>query len=238
MARRRKKSKKPPSIAPKVDKSLPALPPQEPASSSFTPDLDTPSEAFSEPPTTDASPRPPHPRRGDSSSNFRRDASPIPDLSRKGSSCQTPMPCRFEFIANESMIHRQHNTSRHHLRQRRQSLRTSRYWRRRHPSSLRSRPKPGTRPITPRSTYEQDQRPTRSKVSRKRRGKERPRLLQQAYCRSSRKAKGEWLTRCLQRAKADLPTAGWKPPYCLPREGKATFGHNGGHAEEEEGWHQ
>ncbi|EMD85955.1 hypothetical protein COCC4DRAFT_175694 [Bipolaris maydis ATCC 48331] len=83
MARRRKKSKKPPSIAPKVDKSLPALPPQEPASSSFTPDLDTPSEAFSEPPTTDASPRPPHPRRGDSSSNFRRDASPIPDLSRK-----------------------------------------------------------------------------------------------------------------------------------------------------------
>jgi hypothetical protein len=84
MARRRKKSKKPPSVAPKVDKSLPALPPQEQATSTFTPDLDTPSDVFSEPTTTDVSPRPPQPRRGDSSSNFRRDASPIGDISRRG----------------------------------------------------------------------------------------------------------------------------------------------------------
>lgn len=77
MARRRKKTKKPPStIQPKVDKSLPALPPS--AAPQFTPDVDTPSDVFSEPPTTDASPRPPHPRRNDSSpaANFRREASP------------------------------------------------------------------------------------------------------------------------------------------------------------------
>ncbi|CAE7026722.1 hypothetical protein PTNB85_01709 [Pyrenophora teres f. teres] len=84
MARRRKKSKKPPSVAPKVDKSLPALPPQEQSTSSnFTPDLDTPSDILSEPPTTDVSPRPQTSRRGDSSSNFRRDASPAADLSRR-----------------------------------------------------------------------------------------------------------------------------------------------------------
>ena len=79
MARRRKKSKKPPApVAPKVDKSLPALPPQNDDSqrNTYTPDLDTPSEVFSEPTTTDASPRPPQSRRNDSSSNFRRDASP------------------------------------------------------------------------------------------------------------------------------------------------------------------
>ncbi|KAF1913021.1 hypothetical protein BDU57DRAFT_503758 [Ampelomyces quisqualis] len=75
MARRRKKSKKPPpGPAPKVDKSLPALPAREP--STFTPDVDTPSDMFSEPPTTDVSPRPSRARRGDSSSNFRRDVSP------------------------------------------------------------------------------------------------------------------------------------------------------------------
>ncbi|KAI4910195.1 hypothetical protein J4E90_007627 [Alternaria incomplexa] len=83
MARRRKKSKKPPSVAPKVDKSLPALPPHEQNQSTFTPDLDTPSDIFSEPTTTDVSPRPPQPRRGDSSSNFRRDASPIGDTARR-----------------------------------------------------------------------------------------------------------------------------------------------------------
>jgi hypothetical protein len=87
MARRRKKSKKPPpGPAPKVDKSLPALPPQE--RPTFTPDLDTPSDIFSEPTTTDVSPRPPHSRRGDSSSNFRRDASPaMTDMSRRGTNC-------------------------------------------------------------------------------------------------------------------------------------------------------
>ncbi|KAF2010340.1 RhoGAP-domain-containing protein [Aaosphaeria arxii CBS 175.79] len=75
MARRRKKSKKPPSSSAKVDKSLPALPPS--ASTTFTPDIDTPSDVFSEPNTTDVSPRPPHPKRNDSSpANFRRDASP------------------------------------------------------------------------------------------------------------------------------------------------------------------
>ena len=76
MARRRKKTKKPPStIQPKVDKSLPALPPS--AATQFTPDIDTPSEQFSEPPTTDVSPRPAQPRRNDSSpANFRREASP------------------------------------------------------------------------------------------------------------------------------------------------------------------
>ncbi|KAF2472907.1 rho-type GTPase-activating protein-like protein 2 [Lindgomyces ingoldianus] len=79
MARRRKKSKKPPPSAgalPKTDKSLPALPP---SAVTFTPDLDTPlsSEPFSDPPTTDVSPHPQHPRRQDSSpANFRRDASP------------------------------------------------------------------------------------------------------------------------------------------------------------------
>ncbi|KAF2736747.1 RhoGAP-domain-containing protein [Polyplosphaeria fusca] len=89
MARRRKKSKKPPSSAgpaPKVDKSLPALPPSAPqASTSFTPDLDTPSDVFSEPPTTDVSPRPQHSRRNDSSpANYRRDASPASiDTNRK-----------------------------------------------------------------------------------------------------------------------------------------------------------
>ncbi|KAF9693101.1 hypothetical protein EKO04_008702 [Ascochyta lentis] len=89
MARRRKKSKKPPApAAPKVDKSLPALPPQfedqQSQRSAFTPDVETPSDVFSEPSTADASPRPPQPRRGDSSSNFRRDASPAPtDLSRR-----------------------------------------------------------------------------------------------------------------------------------------------------------
>ncbi|KAJ4364637.1 Rho-type gtpase-activating protein [Neocucurbitaria cava] len=55
MARRRKKSKKPPAqVAPKVDKSLPALPLQaEQPQTTFTPDLDTPSDVFSEPTTTD-----------------------------------------------------------------------------------------------------------------------------------------------------------------------------------------
>ncbi|KAF2205737.1 RhoGAP-domain-containing protein [Delitschia confertaspora ATCC 74209] len=79
MARRRKKSKKPPSsgVAPKTDKSLPALPPTAAQPQGFTPDLDTPSEMFSEPPTTDVSPRPPHPRRNESSpANFHRDTSP------------------------------------------------------------------------------------------------------------------------------------------------------------------
>ena len=90
MARRRKKSKKPPApAAPKVDKSLPALPPQfeeqQSQRSAFTPDVETPSDAFSEPTTADASPRPPQPRRGDSSSNFRRDVSPAAgDASRRG----------------------------------------------------------------------------------------------------------------------------------------------------------
>jgi hypothetical protein len=76
MARRRKKTKKPPSApTAKVDKSLPALPPS--AAPAFTPDLDTPSEIFSEPPTTDTSPRPQAPRRNESSpANFRREASP------------------------------------------------------------------------------------------------------------------------------------------------------------------
>lgn len=76
MARRRKKTKKPPStVQPKVDKSLPALPPS--AATSFTPDIDTPSEQYSEPPTADVSPRPPQSRRNESSSqNFRREASP------------------------------------------------------------------------------------------------------------------------------------------------------------------
>ncbi|KAF2639555.1 rho-type GTPase-activating protein-like protein 2 [Massarina eburnea CBS 473.64] len=82
MARRRKKTKKPPaSIAPKVDKSLPALPPnaaQGQTQQQFTPDLDTPSDVYSEATATD-SPRPSHPRRNDSSpaANFRRDASPV-----------------------------------------------------------------------------------------------------------------------------------------------------------------
>lgn len=79
MARRRKKTKKTPTSAsaPKVDKSLPALPPSAVQTQNLTPDLDTPSDVFSEPPTTDVSPRPPHPRRNDSSpANFRRDASP------------------------------------------------------------------------------------------------------------------------------------------------------------------
>ena len=90
MARRRKKSKKPPApAAPKVDKSLPALPPQfeeqQSQRSAYTPDVETPSDVFSEPTTADASPRPPQPRRGDSSSNFRRDASPAAgDSSRRG----------------------------------------------------------------------------------------------------------------------------------------------------------
>ncbi|KAF2262172.1 rho-type GTPase-activating protein-like protein 2 [Lojkania enalia] len=81
MARRRKKSKKPPSSAgpvPKVDKSLPALPASAVQQQTApTPDLDTPSDVFSEPPTADVSPRPAHPKRNDSSPvNFRRDASP------------------------------------------------------------------------------------------------------------------------------------------------------------------
>ncbi|KAL5117837.1 hypothetical protein ACEQ8H_004311 [Pleosporales sp. CAS-2024a] len=84
MARRRKKSKKPPpGPAPKVDKSLPALPPQE--RPTFTPDIDTPSDILSDPTAPDVSPRPPsHSRRNDSSSNFRRDASPaMTDTSRQ-----------------------------------------------------------------------------------------------------------------------------------------------------------
>ncbi|KAF2870854.1 hypothetical protein BDV95DRAFT_495996 [Massariosphaeria phaeospora] len=80
MARRRKKSKKPPTSGgvPKVDKSLPALPPSAvPDQAVFTPDLDTPSDIFSEPTTTDVSPRPAHPRRNDSSpAHFRRETSP------------------------------------------------------------------------------------------------------------------------------------------------------------------
>jgi hypothetical protein len=89
MARRRKKSKKPPSSAPvpKVHKDLPALPPSAvPPQPTFTPDLDTPSDVFSEPGTTDVSPRPPHARRNDSSpATFRRDASPASlEDNRKG----------------------------------------------------------------------------------------------------------------------------------------------------------
>ena len=99
MARRRKKSKKPPApVAPKVDKSLPALPPsaaQQPTT--YTPDLDTPSDVFSEPTTTDVSPRPQHPSRSDSSpANFRRDASPASlEDSRKGNvaACSFQPPC-------------------------------------------------------------------------------------------------------------------------------------------------
>ncbi|KAH8723605.1 hypothetical protein GQ44DRAFT_619866 [Phaeosphaeriaceae sp. PMI808] len=93
MARRRKKSKKPPSgPAPKVDKSLPALPPQmDQQHTAFTPDIDTPSDIFSELGTTDVSPRPPHPRRGDSSSNFRRDVSPATtDMSRRADNVTLP----------------------------------------------------------------------------------------------------------------------------------------------------
>lgn len=85
MARRRKK-KKPHATAPapKVDKSLPALPPQE--QPTFTPDIDTPSDIFSEPTTTDVSPRP-QAKRGDSSSTFRRDKSPATsDMMRRGTS--------------------------------------------------------------------------------------------------------------------------------------------------------
>ncbi|KAF2684075.1 RhoGAP-domain-containing protein [Lentithecium fluviatile CBS 122367] len=79
MARRRKKTKKPPAAGPtpKVDKSLPALPPSAVhTGNSFTPDLDTPSDVFSEPTTTDASPRPPQRRNDSSPANYRRDASP------------------------------------------------------------------------------------------------------------------------------------------------------------------
>ncbi|KAH7071895.1 hypothetical protein BKA63DRAFT_59481 [Paraphoma chrysanthemicola] len=88
MARRRKKSKKPPApAAPKVDKSLPALPGQvDHQRPAFTPDIDTPSDVFSEPTTTDVSPRPPHSRRGDSASNSnsRRDPSPaVADMMRR-----------------------------------------------------------------------------------------------------------------------------------------------------------
>ncbi|KAL6702450.1 Rho-type gtpase-activating protein [Coniothyrium glycines] len=92
MARRRKKSKKPPAqVAPKVDKSLPALPPREKdASNTFTPDLDTPSDVFSEPPTANVSPRPSHAKRGDSASNFKRDASPLGDLSRRDNNATLP----------------------------------------------------------------------------------------------------------------------------------------------------
>jgi len=83
MARRRKKSKKPPAaVAPKVDKSLPALPPKE-AQTTFTPDSDPPADDVSDPPTADVSPRPAYAKRGDSASNFRRDASPIGDLARQ-----------------------------------------------------------------------------------------------------------------------------------------------------------
>ncbi|KAF2193238.1 rho-type GTPase-activating protein-like protein 2 [Zopfia rhizophila CBS 207.26] len=85
MARRRKKSKKPPTsggAVPKTDKSLPALPPSAvQQQSGFTPDLDTPSDVFSGPPTTEVSPRPQGPRRNDSSpANFARDASPAQTL--------------------------------------------------------------------------------------------------------------------------------------------------------------
>ncbi|KAF2127642.1 RhoGAP-domain-containing protein [Dothidotthia symphoricarpi CBS 119687] len=87
MARRRKKSKKPPApAAPKVDKSLPALPGQDQPQqrTTFTPDVETPSEIYSEPPTTNTSPRLPQPRRGDTSSSYRRDASPAAsDLTRR-----------------------------------------------------------------------------------------------------------------------------------------------------------
>ena len=104
MARRRKKTKKPPSaVQPKVDKSLPALPPS--AANQFTPDIDTPSEPFSEPPTTDVSPRPPHPRRNDSSpANFRREASPASqhDARKGASSFLHPPPLPVGYFADES----------------------------------------------------------------------------------------------------------------------------------------
>ncbi|KAF2004634.1 RhoGAP-domain-containing protein [Amniculicola lignicola CBS 123094] len=96
MARRRKKSKKPPSSAGgsvAKDKSLPALPPSAvQQQAAFTPDLDTPSDVFSEPTTADISPRPPHARRNDSSSApFRRDASPASlEDSRKGKLLRPP----------------------------------------------------------------------------------------------------------------------------------------------------
>lgn len=91
MARRRKKSKKPPATsngaAPILDKSLPALPPNAVPQSAFTPDMDTPpSEVYSEPPTTDVSPRPrgSKSRKDASPANFQRDASPASvDESRK-----------------------------------------------------------------------------------------------------------------------------------------------------------
>ncbi|OCL01731.1 RhoGAP-domain-containing protein [Glonium stellatum] len=91
MARRRKKSKKPPAssngAAPILDKSLPALPPNAVPQNAFTPDMDTPpSEVYSEPPTTEVSPRPrgSKSRKDASPANFQRDASPASlDESRK-----------------------------------------------------------------------------------------------------------------------------------------------------------
>ncbi|OCK86068.1 RhoGAP-domain-containing protein [Lepidopterella palustris CBS 459.81] len=82
MARRRKKSKKPPAAnGPGAirDKSLPALPPNALPSSAFTPDMDTPpSEVYSEPPTTEVSPQPrgSKSRKETSPANLHRDASP------------------------------------------------------------------------------------------------------------------------------------------------------------------
>ncbi|KAF2817293.1 RhoGAP-domain-containing protein [Mytilinidion resinicola] len=89
MARRRKKSKKAPpaSTGAIFDKSLPALPPSALPSSTFTPDMDTPSsEQYSEPPTTDTSPRPrgSSMRKDSSPGTFRRDASPASLEAPKG----------------------------------------------------------------------------------------------------------------------------------------------------------
>lgn len=100
MARRRKKNRPPKtSSGPGAikDKSLPPIPPTAP--SYPTPDLDTPSDVFSEPPTADVSPRPPHPRRNDSSpANFRRDNSPpsVEESHKGNTDNQTLLPITYK----------------------------------------------------------------------------------------------------------------------------------------------
>jgi hypothetical protein len=167
MARRRKKSKKPPApVAPKVDKSLPALPPQGDDSqrNTFTPDLDTPSEVFSEPTTTDASPRPPQPRRNDSSSNFRRDASPAPaDYARRGESA--PLTAIAVCTSLTITTSRQHDAAGYNVRQRSQTFRVDRGRRRRwHHAPLRTRPQSRARSLPLEQSESTVPRPVRARI--------------------------------------------------------------------------
>lgn len=114
MARRRKKAKGGSRQAqsssngptPSVEKALPSLPPGAVPSSAFSPEIETPpSDIYSETPST-RSPRQPQTksRKETSSSNLRRDVSPMSDEARRGAYYEAHVAETLRTIADSSTI--------------------------------------------------------------------------------------------------------------------------------------